>query len=110
MKAEGGWGIVAAEQCDFRPTGDVTPFSETRLWGDMDIPCLAGMVCAVQEHGALATVELIHNGQDTGNIYSREVPIGPVRRNVTWLDHRRRKLGLANPDVAMHCPSRDSTC
>lgn len=37
MKAEGGWGIVATEQCDFHPTGDVQPYTETRLWGDMDI-------------------------------------------------------------------------
>ena len=25
MKAEGGWGIVTTEQCDFHPTGDVQP-------------------------------------------------------------------------------------
>ncbi|MBE9477239.1 MAG: NADH:flavin oxidoreductase, partial [Proteobacteria bacterium] len=77
MKAEGGWGIVATEQCDFHPTGDVQPFTETRLWGDVDVPYLAGMVNAVHKHGSLAAVELVHNGHDTGNIYSREVPIGP---------------------------------
>ena len=83
MKAEGGWGIVATEQCDFHPTGDVTAYSETRLWGDMDIPYMAGMCNAVHEHGGLAAVELVHNGQGTGNIYSREVPIGPMHRPVS---------------------------
>ena len=51
MKAEGGWGIVATEQCDFHPTGDVTSYSETRLWGDRDIPYLAGMCNAVKLAG-----------------------------------------------------------
>ncbi len=87
MKAEGGWGIVATEQCDFHPTGDVTPFTETRLWGDMDVPYLAGMTDAVHKHGSLAALELVHNGHDTGNIYSREVPIGPMHRPVSWHYH-----------------------
>lgn len=84
-KAEGGWGIVSTEQCDFHPTADTTAYCETRLWGDMDIPYLAGMCDAVHEHGSLAAIELVHNGQDTGNLYSREVPIGPMHRPVTWL-------------------------
>ncbi|MGB5708719.1 MAG: NAD(P)-binding protein [Arenicellales bacterium] len=87
MKAEGGWAIVATEQCDFHSTADVSPFTETRLWSDQDIPYLAGMCNAVHEHGGLAAVELVHNGQDTGNIYSREVPIGPAHRPVTWHNH-----------------------
>ncbi|GAB5471173.1 MAG: NAD(P)-binding protein [Rhodospirillales bacterium] len=84
-KAEGGWGIVSTEQCDFHPTADTTAYCETRLWGDMDVPYLAGMCDAVHAHGALAAIELVHNGQDTGNLYSREVPIGPMHRPVTWL-------------------------
>jgi len=84
-KAEGGWGIVSTEQCDFHPTADTTAYCETRLWGDMDVPYLAGMCDAVHEHGALAAIELVHNGHDTGNLYSREVPIGPMHRPVSWL-------------------------
>ncbi len=99
MKAEGGWGIVATEQCDFHPTGDVQPFTETRLWGDMDVPYLAGMVNAVHKHGSLAAVELVHNGQDTGNIYSREVPIGPVHRPVTWLNHPVQARAMDLSDI-----------
>jgi dimethylamine/trimethylamine dehydrogenase len=99
MKAEGGWGIVATEQCDFHPTGDVQPFTETRLWGDMDVPYLAGMVNAVHKHGSLAAVELVHNGHDTGNIYSREVPIGPMHRPVTWRDHPVQARAMDLSDI-----------
>ncbi len=99
MKAEGGWGIVATEQCDFHPTGDVTPFTETRLWGDMDVPYLSGMTNAVHEHGSLAAVELVHNGHDTGNIYSREVPIGPMHRPVTWHSHPVQARAMDLSDI-----------
>ena len=99
MKAEGGWGIVATEQCDFHPTGDVQPFTETRLWGDMDVAYLAGMVSAVHKHGSLAAVELVHNGQDTGNIYSREVPIGPMHRPVTWHNHPVQARAMDLSDI-----------
>jgi dimethylamine/trimethylamine dehydrogenase len=99
IKAEGGWGIVATEQCDFHPTGDIQPFTETRLWGDMDVPYLAGMVNAVHEHGSLAAVELVHNGQDVGNLYSREVPIGPMHRPVTWWDHPVQARAMDLSDI-----------
>jgi dimethylamine/trimethylamine dehydrogenase len=99
VKAEGGWGIVATEQCDFHPTGDVQPFTETRLWGDMDVPYLAGMVKAVHKHGGLAAIELVHNGHDTGNIYSREVPIGPMHRPVTWREHPVQARAMDLSDI-----------
>jgi len=99
MEAEGGWGIVATEQCDFHPTGDVTPFTETRLWGDMDIPYLAGMVNAVQKHGGLAAVELVHNGHDSGNAYSREMPIGPMHRPDTWMNHPVQARAMGKSDI-----------
>ncbi|MCP5073224.1 MAG: FAD-dependent oxidoreductase [Rhodobacteraceae bacterium] len=99
MKAEGGWGIVATEQCDFHPTGDVQPFTETRLWGDMDVPYLAGMVNAVHKHGSLAAIELVHNGHDTGNMYSREVPIGPMHRPVTWHNHPVQARAMDLSDI-----------
>ncbi len=84
MKAEGGWGIVATEQCDFHPSADVSPYTETRMWDDADVPYLARMAGAVHAHGSLAAIELVHNGQDTPNLFSREVPIGPDHRPVKW--------------------------
>ncbi len=99
MKAEGGWAIVATEQCDFHPSADVTPFTETKLWADQDISYLAGMCNAVHQHGGLAAVELVHNGQDTGNLYSREVPIGPAHRPVTWHNHPVQARAMDLKDI-----------
>lgn len=99
MKAEGGWGIVTTEQCDFHPTGDVQPFTETSMWDDGDLPYLSAMVDAVHEHGALAGVELVHNGQDSGCLYSREVPIGPEHRPVTWHQHPIQARAMSREDI-----------
>ena len=77
IKAEGGWGVVCTEECEIHPSGDVWPAPEARLWDDRDIPAQALMVEAVHEHGALAGVELVHNGASATNRYSREVPLGP---------------------------------
>ncbi|MCP4951236.1 MAG: NAD(P)-binding protein [Proteobacteria bacterium] len=99
MKAEGGWGIVTTEQCDFHPTGDVQPFTETRMWDDADLPYLVAMVDAVHAHGALAGIELVHNGQDSGCLYSREVPIGPEHRPVTWHQHPIQARAMSRSDI-----------
>lgn len=99
MKAEGGWGIVTTEQCDFHPTGDVQPFTETSMWDDGDVPYLAAMVDAVHEHGSLAGIELVHNGQDSGCLYSREVPIGPEHRPVTWHNHPIQARAMSLSDI-----------
>ena len=99
MKAEGGWGIVTTEQCDFHPTGDVQPFTETSMWDDGDLPYLAAMVDAVHEHGSLAGIELVHNGQDSGCLYSREVPIGPEHRPVTWHQHPIQARAMSLGDI-----------
>ena len=100
MKAEGGWGIVTTEQCDFHPTGDVQPFTETSMWDDGDLPYLAAMVDAVHEHGSLAGIELVHNGQDSGCLYSREVPIGPEHRPVTWHQHPIQARAMSLGDIS----------
>ena len=99
MKAEGGWGIVTTEQCDFHPTGDVQPFTETSMWDDGDLPYLAAMVDAVHEHGSLAGIELVHNGQDSGCLYSREVPIGPEHRPITWHQHPIQARAMSLDDI-----------
>ncbi|MEM6578345.1 MAG: FAD-dependent oxidoreductase [Pseudomonadota bacterium] len=84
VKAEGGWGIIATEQCEFHPTSDVTGHTEARMWSDEDLSYLAGMCEAVHEHDALAAVELTHNGYQVPNLYSREVPIAPMHTPVSF--------------------------
>ncbi|MEQ9488529.1 MAG: FAD-dependent oxidoreductase [Alphaproteobacteria bacterium] len=99
MKAEGGWGIVCTEQCDFHPNADVTPYTETRLWDDDDIAYLAGMCDAVHNHGSLAGLELVHNGHGVGNLYSREAPIGPSHRPVDYINYPGQARAMDRQDI-----------
>lgn len=73
VKAEGGWGVVCTEQCDIHHSGNHQ--RELRLWDAKDIPYLARATDAIHEHGALAGVELAHNGPHVANLESRTVPI-----------------------------------
>ncbi len=77
VKAEGGWAVVSTEETEIHPSGDVSPYIEGRLWDDHDIPAHALMCEAVHRHGALAAIELTHNGMSASNFYSREVPLAP---------------------------------
>ncbi|GAA3049910.1 oxidoreductase [Streptomyces glomeratus] len=75
VKAEGGWGVVCSEQCDIHHSGNHQ--REIRLWDAKDIPYLAKATDLIHEHGALAGVELAHNGAHVSNLESRTVPIAP---------------------------------
>ena len=83
-KAEGGWGIVCTEQCDFLASGDASPYAETNMWDASDEVYLGRMADEVHRYGSLAGIELVHNGHDTPNLYSREIPIGPMHRPANW--------------------------
>ena len=83
-KAEGGWGIVCTEQCDFLASGDASPYAETNMWDTSDEVYLGRMAEEVHRYGSLAGIELVHNGHDTPNLYSREIPIGPMHRPMNW--------------------------
>lgn len=93
VKAEGGWAVVSTEECEIHPSGDVSPYVEARLWDDADIPALALMCEKVHRHGALAAVELTHNGPTASNLYSREVLIAP--------SHQPSKYGYPHQARAM---------
>ena len=77
VKAEGGWAVICTEECEIHPSGDVSPYVEARLWDDHDIPALQLMCERVHVHGALAGIELTHNGPTASNLYSREVLLAP---------------------------------
>ncbi|MGI9315858.1 MAG: FAD-dependent oxidoreductase [bacterium] len=83
VKAEGGWSVISTEQIDIHPSSDITPATEGRLWSDQDIPYLARMCDAVHEHGALASIEPVHNGKWAANLYSRDAPLFPTHMPVT---------------------------
>lgn len=74
-KAEGGWAVICTEECEIHPKTDVSPHAEERLWDDSDISHLARMTDAVHEYGSLAGIELVYQGHETANRYSREVPM-----------------------------------
>jgi dimethylamine/trimethylamine dehydrogenase len=75
VKAEGGWGVVTTEQCDIHHSAN--HLRELRLWDEKDVPTLARMTDSVHEHGALAAIELVHNGFHVANLESRTVPLAP---------------------------------
>ncbi len=77
MKAEGGWAVVCTEECMIHPSSDYSPEPQARLWDDHDVKYLALMVDAVHRHGALAGVQLAHNGVGAQNQYTRLKPLGP---------------------------------
>jgi dimethylamine/trimethylamine dehydrogenase len=93
IKAEGGWAVVSTEECEIHPSSDLTPYVEARLWDDRDIPALALMCDKVHAHGALAALELSHNGPTASNLYSREVMLGP--------SHQVSKYGYPSQARAM---------
>jgi dimethylamine/trimethylamine dehydrogenase len=86
IKAEGGWGVVCTEQVEIHHTSELSPVIEGRLWDDSDIPLLRRMTDKIHEHGALAGIEPCYDGLTTPNRYSREIPMGPSARPVSYLD------------------------
>ena len=77
VKAEGGWGVVCTEECSIHPTSDLTPATLMRLWDDSDLPVHELMINKVHEHGALAGIQLVHNGQSVSNYLSRMPALAP---------------------------------
>lgn len=80
VKGEGGWGVICTEQCDIHHSGNHQ--RELRLWDDQDVPYLARVTAEIHRSGALAGVELAHNGSHVGNLESRTIPIAPSLRPV----------------------------
>jgi len=77
VKAEGGWAVICTQETEIHPTSDISPSNQARNWDDTDIPRLASVADAVHEHGALAAMELVHNGLHAPNRFSRMPPIAP---------------------------------
>lgn len=84
MKAEGGWAVVANQETEIHPTSDLSPFAENRLWDARDIPALRLMTDAVHDKGALAAIELVHNGNHAQNLMSRAPVLAPSDMSVDY--------------------------
>ncbi|WP_333834614.1 oxidoreductase [Rubrimonas sp.] len=86
VKAEGGWGVVCTEQVEIHHSSELSPVIEGRLWSDEDMPVFAKMCDAIHAHGALAGIEPCYDGLHTANRYSREIPMAPSARPVSYLE------------------------
>jgi dimethylamine/trimethylamine dehydrogenase len=101
IKAEGGWAVVCTEQVEIHPTSDITPFIELRLWDDGDIPALTRIADSIHDGGALAGIELAHNGMNSPNLSSREAPLGPAHLPVTtWSNDPVQARMMSKSDIA----------
>jgi dimethylamine/trimethylamine dehydrogenase len=99
VKAEGGWAVVCTEEVEIHPSSDVSGFVEGRLWDDDDIPAHERLVECVHEHGALAGIELVHNGMVSGNLYGRVPPLGPSHLPVTGYEPIQARA-MSREDIA----------
>ncbi|KAA0085231.1 FAD-binding protein [Mycolicibacterium sp. P9-64] len=101
IKAEGGWAVVCTEQVEIHPTSDIGPFIELRLWDDQDLPALARIADKIHEGGALAGIELAHNGLNSPNLISREPPLGPQNLPVvSWNYDPVQAREMTKTDIA----------
>ncbi|MCU1696358.1 MAG: NADH:flavin oxidoreductase [Mycobacterium sp.] len=101
IKAEGGWAVVCTEQVEIHPTSDIGPFIELRLWDDQDLPALARISEKIHEGGALAGIELAHNGLNSPNLISREPPLGPQNLPVvSWNYDPVQAREMTKSDIA----------
>ena len=78
VKSEGGWGVIFTEQVEIHHSSEITPFIELRIWDEDDMPGLTKMADAIHSNGALAGIELAYSGANGPNLYTREVPMGPM--------------------------------
>jgi len=99
VKAEGGWAVVCTEEAEIHPTSDLTPFVELRNHDDRDIPSLALTAEKIHGHGALAGIELVHNGIHVSNRSTREAPMGPSAQSVHWDDPVQARA-MSSRDIA----------
>ena len=108
MKAEGGWGVVCTEECEIHPSSDLSGFTEMRLWDDSDIPTHRLMTEKVHEHGALAGVQLVHNGAHCANRFSRAPVLSPSGGPVEWGDPIQSKAMSKQEIKALRSWYRDA--
>ena len=99
VKAAGGWSVISTEECEIHPTSDVSPYIEARLWDDEDMKRLQLSTDAIHEHGALAAIELVHQGHDGGNRYSR-LPVMGVSDLVVHSNDPNQAYAMSKKDIA----------
>lgn len=90
-KAEGGWGVISTQETEIHPSSDLSPYAEGRLWDARDIPALRLMTEAVHEHGALAAIELAHNGNHAANKLTRAPSFAPSDISIDMIQPKQAR-------------------
>jgi len=98
MKAEGGWAVVSTEETEIHPTSDLSPYAEQRIWDARDIPALRLMTDAVHDKGALAAIELAHNGSHAANLLTR-APVLSVSDAPIDLTYPKQARAMDKTDI-----------
>ena len=80
------------------PSSDYSPEPQARLWDEHDVKCLGLMVDAVHRHGALAGVQLAHNGVGAQNLFTRMTPIGPSDQS-SIIGNPGQTRGMSKQDI-----------
>ncbi len=89
IKAEGGWAVVSNQETEIHPTSDLSPYAESRLWDERDVPVLRVMTDSIHQKGALAAVELVHNGNHASNLLTRAPVLAPSDMSVDGIFPRQ---------------------
>ena len=101
IKSEGGWGVIFTEQVEIHHTSEITPFIELRIWDEDDMPGLAKMADAIHSNGALSGIELAYSGTNGPNLYTREVPMGPMHSPIlTFTSDPVQARAMDKQDIA----------
>ena len=98
-QGEGGWAVVSTEEAEIHPSSDLSPYSEQRIWDERDIPALQLMTDSVHQHGALAAIELVHNGHHAPNLYSRLPALAPSSMSLN-INYPRQARAMSKRDIA----------
>ncbi|MEO1919235.1 MAG: FAD-dependent oxidoreductase, partial [Paracoccaceae bacterium] len=77
---------------------DISPAIEMRLWDDSDIPTHRLMTDAVHDNGGLAGIQLVHNGANVPNYYSRMPPLAPSDMATTYV-HPLQARAMDKQDI-----------
>jgi dimethylamine/trimethylamine dehydrogenase len=79
VKAEGGWGGVCTDYAPVSPDSDETYAVASDCWDAADMRRLGLVAEGIQEHGALAGIELVHGGAMSLNGESRYPSLAPTQ-------------------------------
>jgi len=99
IKAEGGWAGICTEFAPVSWDSDEAPYVPAQLLDVDDLACLALMVDAVHEHGALAGIELTHAGGQASTQGSRWPPLAPSQIVSEYFTYQTPKA-MEKADIA----------